>query len=272
VLRRTWAFFGLAFAISWLLWLPGVLRSNGFDNLPEIVGLPGMFAVFGPAIAAFILIGRESGRAGVGRLLRRAIDARFNKVWLLPTILVMPVIGLLTVGILVLLGEEWPDWTAPTAVIALGTTFYILFLGGGLEEFGWRGYALDRMQNGKNAVVASLVLGFFWGLWHLPLFFTEGTVQAKAAIPIWEFVLQQMVLAVLYTWLYNNTRGSLLIAILFHTAGNAAAALLPPTFETELGRWMNFILLLVAALIVVAVWGWQTLRRGHEVPQPSLSD
>jgi membrane protease YdiL (CAAX protease family) len=254
------------------LWLPQVLRSNGIGNLPEIVGLPGLFGAFGPAIAAFILVGRESGRAGVGRLLRRAIDTRFNKVWLLPTFLLVPAIGLITVGILAVLGEEWPDWSAPSLITALGTAIFILFLGGGLEEFGWRGYALDRMQNGKNAVLASLALGFFWGAWHLPLFFTEGTVQAEAAIPVWEFILQQMVLAVLYTWLYNNTGGSLLIAILFHTVGNTTAALLPPTFGTELGRWVNFILLMVTAVIVVAFWGWQRLNRSQGVPQPSLSD
>jgi hypothetical protein len=83
MLRRTWIFFVLTYAIAWLLWLPNVLRSNGFDSLPEIVGLPGMFAVFAPAIAAFILIGRESGRTGMGQLLKRAVDTRFNKLWLL---------------------------------------------------------------------------------------------------------------------------------------------------------------------------------------------
>ena len=124
-----------------------------------------------------------------------------------------------------------------------------------MEEFGWRGYALDRMQTGANAVIASLVLGFFWGLWHLPLFFMEGTVQAEAAIPIWEFILQQMVLAILYTWLYNNTRGTLLVAILFHTIGNTSAALLPAYFGTEIGRWVNFSLLLITVVVIVAVWG-----------------
>ena len=58
MLRKTWVFFALSYAISWLLWLPSVLRSNGLANLPEIVGLAGMFAVLGPTIAAFILVGR----------------------------------------------------------------------------------------------------------------------------------------------------------------------------------------------------------------------
>jgi membrane protease YdiL (CAAX protease family) len=270
MLRKTWVFFVLTFAISWLLWLPSVLRTNGYPNLPEIVGLAGMFAVLGPTIAAFILVGRESGRAGMGRLIRRAFATGFSMRWWLPTLLLMPIIGLLTAAILSLLGTEIPDWTAPTLVTALVTTITILFIGGGLEEFGWRGYALDRMQNGKNAVVASLVLGFFWGLWHLPLFFMEGTTQAEAAIPIWEFILQIMVLSVLFTWLYNNTGGSLLVAILFHTIGNTTGALLPPYFATEIGRWVYFGLLLITSIIIVLIWGHRSLNRDQTVPQPSI--
>lgn len=270
MLRKTWTFFVLTYLISWILWLPSVLRSNGLPNLPEIVGLPGMFAVLGPTIAAFVLIGLESGRAGMGRLFRRAFETGFSAWWWLPTLFLMPVIGLLTAGVLSLLGTEIPEWTAPTLVAALITAVTILFVGGGLEEFGWRGYALDRMQSGQNAVVASLVLGFFWGLWHLPLFFIDGTTQAEAAIPVWQFILQIMVLSVLFTWLYNNTRGSLLVAILFHTIGNTTSALLPPYFATEMRRWINFGLLLVTAMIVILIWGYRSLNHDQEIPRRSI--
>jgi hypothetical protein len=270
MLQNTWLFFVLTYAISWLLWLPSVLRSNGFDSLPEIVGLPGIFAVLGPAIAAFILIGREQGRDGIVQLLRRVLETGFSARWWLPTLLLMPLIGLLTFGALTLLGIESPEWAAPTLITALITALFILFLGGGLEEFGWRGYALDRMQTGQNAVVASLVLGFFWGMWHLPLFFIEGTTQEL--IPLWQFVLQIMVLSVLFTWLSNNTAGSLLVAILFHTIGNTTAALLPPYFAIETGRWVYFGILLITTLLVIAIWGWQTLNRGRTMPQTSLPE
>ena len=106
MLRRTWVFFGLTYLISWLLRLPGGLRSYGVESLPEIVGLLGLFAVLGPAIAAFILVGRESGRAGIGRLLRRAFDTNINKWGLLPALLLLPAIGLLTLGILAMMGQE----------------------------------------------------------------------------------------------------------------------------------------------------------------------
>ena len=149
----------------------------------------------------------------------------------------------------------------------LATTVTILFVGAGLEEFGWRGYALDRLQNGRNALTASLVLGLIWGRWHLPLFLIDGTVQQ--AIPAWQFILQQILLAVLYTGLYNDSSGSLLVAITFHTIGNASAALLPEFFATNQGRWTNFALLLVAVGVIGTVWGWKTRNRDQPVPRPS---
>ena len=79
-----------------------------------------------------------------------------------------------------------------------------------------------------------------------------------------------MVLSVLFTWLYNNTGGSLLVAILFHTIGNTTAALLPPYFASELGHWIYFGFLLVAAVVVILIWGHRTLNRNQQVPQPSL--
>jgi chromate transport protein ChrA len=94
-------------------------------------------------------------------------------------------------------------------------------------------------------------------MWHLPLVFIEGTTQA--AIPFYEFVLQTMLLAVLYTWLYNNTGGSVLVAALFHASANTAAAAVP-TWTTEFGRWSSFALLAVFVGWVLWRWGWRHLR------------
>jgi membrane protease YdiL (CAAX protease family) len=73
-------------------------------------------------------------------------------------------------------------------------------------------------------LVASLVLGFFWALWHLPYMFSEGS--ALATRPLGLFFLNTIGLSILYTWIFNNTRGSVLLAILFHASGNTTAALL----------------------------------------------
>ncbi len=256
--RQLVLFFGLTFAISWILWLPAVLKSNGFPELPEIVGLPGMFAPFGPAIAAFWLTWRQSGREGVANLFRRGWTLDFDKRWLVPTVFLMPLIALVTIAVFQLTGQaiEWEFGLSVGAV--LPTFLFIYFLNALPEEYGWRGYALGPLLNRHSALVASLLLGFIWGLWHLPLHFIEGSAQAT--IPVYQFIMQQMVLAIFYTWLFNNTRGAVSVAILFHTIANVAGAAVPYWTSPE-GRWTGFAVQVAFALVIVLVWGPQHLNK-----------
>src|SRR3712207_6537622 len=86
------------------------------------------------------------------------------------------------------------------------------------EELGWRGYALPRLLARRSALAASLILGLLWGLWHLPTFYVLGAPQH--GLPISAFLLLTMAYSVLFTWIYLHTRGSVLIATLFHSAIN----------------------------------------------------
>ena len=252
------AFFAITFGFSWLLWLLPLLRSNGIGELPEVVGLLGMFAPFGPGVAAFWLVGRRAGREGIRNLWRRGWRAEFDKHWLLPTLGLVPLVGLVTVAIVLAFGGDI-DWSVGVGPVMVVPVFVLIYLGNALpEEYGWRGFALDPLQERFSALGASLVLGLIWGLWHLPLVFIEGTTQA--AIPFHEFVLQTMVLAVLYTWLHNNTGGSVLVAALFHASANITGAAVP-TWTTTLGRWANFVVLLVVVAVVLWRWGPKRLAR-----------
>jgi uncharacterized protein len=95
----------------------------------------------------------------------------------------------------------------------------ILTLTDGLgEELAWRGFALPRLLTHHNALVASLILGVLWALWHLPLVWTEGATMYQQ--PIWLFLMDIMATSVLFTWVFLHTRGSVLIAMLFHGATN----------------------------------------------------
>ena len=267
-LRNLVFFFVLAFVLSWLLWLPQVLDSNGWVELPDWVGLFGMFAPFGPSIAALWLTGRQSGRAGIKRLLRRGWSLDFNRWWLVPMVLLMPATSLVTLALMGALGLP-VEWQYGQPWQAWGFVFVqVLLLNALAEEVGWRGYALGRLLGRSGALAASLILGALWGLWHLPLHLIEGTVQS--AIPVYEFVLQQMVLAVYYTWLYNHTRGSVLVAILFHALANVVGAAVP-TWATSEGRWVGFAVQLVFAIGIVAIWGPRHLSRsatGRFQPAP----
>jgi membrane protease YdiL (CAAX protease family) len=137
--------------------------------------------------------------------------------------------------------------------------FLLIFFTNALpEEYGWRGFALDPLQKRTTALGASLILGSIWAVWHFPLFFIEGTTQA--AIPMYQYFLQTIVLSIFYTWLYNNTGGSVLIAIIFHAVSNTSAAVVP-FWTIEVVRWVYFGILVIAAIVVLYFWGSQRLSK-----------
>lgn len=251
-------FFILTFLFSWILWLPQVLKFNFLPELPDIVGIPGMFAPFGPAIAAFWLTLKQDGKEGCKEFWLRGWRLNFKKVWLLPTLLLGPITALLTVAILILVDGSfsWEHSIPATMIIPI---FLLIYFTNALpEEYGWRGYALDPLQTRTNALGASLILGLIWSLWHLPLFFIAGTTQS--AIPMYQFFLQTIVLSILYTWLHNNTGSSILIAVIFHSISNASAAIIP-FWTTNTGRLINFGILILCAVVIISIWGSKRLSK-----------
>jgi len=254
--QNLWLYFLIAFAFSWLLWLPAVLSSNG---------QPTLFGAFGPFVAAFSLTYFNEGKDGVKKLLKRGFDYRFGKVWLIPLFLLFPAINGSALLLGILSEGATPDlfWLSNPLLIIF-YFIYIFFLAGGVtEEFGWRGYALDRFQARYNAVVSSVILGLIWGFWHLPMFFIKGSLQQSA--PIWGFLLQTILLAILFTWLHNNTNGSVLVAIIFHTMYNLTSVIMFPVLFKfgfySLPILYSFILGLIIVMVVIVIWGPKRLVR-----------
>jgi membrane protease YdiL (CAAX protease family) len=123
------------------------------------------------------------------------------------------------------------------------------------EEIGWRGYALDRLQTKWNALVSSLMVGLVWGLWHGPLFYMVGTSQHELAMPFVGFVGGVMAVSILFTWLHNNTHGSLWTAIFFHWVYTYfVQAVASGVTRGPLYNWVEYLPYWVVALIVVIIW------------------
>jgi membrane protease YdiL (CAAX protease family) len=134
------------------------------------------------------------------------------------------------------------------------------------EELGWRGYVLDRLQARWSALASSLVLGALWAAYHLPLFYMRDTFHAaQGAWSPWffSFMVQVVAAAVIFTWIFNNTRRSTLAAILFHLMLNVTAELLNVTGRTN---FYSTLLWVAAAIAVVAFWGAATLTRCGRAP------
>jgi membrane protease YdiL (CAAX protease family) len=262
--RNLGLFFLIAFVWSWLFLLPRVLTTAGWFVLPGWLSFfLGTIAAFGPFIAAFALTYWNEGQEGVNSLWRRGWQYRFQRKWLVPTLLLPPVVAVLTVLLVMLAGENI-DWELAPPVLTLFPVFMLIFFTSALpEEFGWRGYVLDRFQLRWNALVSSLILGAIWGLWQLPLHFVAGATQHT--VPIWQFVAQTIVLTIAYTWLYNNTGGSILVAMLFHAVNSFTAAVIP-YWTSEIGRWIHLAILLLVVGAIVLIWGPKTLAKK---PAPS---
>ncbi len=262
-------FFLIAFAWSWLFLLPRILATAGWFTLPGWLSFfLSAIAAFGPFVAAFALTYWKEGQVGISSLWRRGWEYRFQKKWLAPTLLLPPVVAVLTVLLVMLAGENI-DWKLAPPLLTLFPVFMLLFFTNAFpEEFGWRGYVLDRFQLRWSALVSSLILGAIWGLWQVPLHFVAGTTQHT--VPIWEFVAQTIVVAIAYTWLYNNTGGSILVAMLFHAVNSFTAAVIP-LWTSEIGRWIHLAILILVVGAIVLIWGSKTLVRKPKA-SASLAD
>ena len=176
------------------------------------------FSVFGPSFSALIITGITSGMAGVKSLLSGFLRWKVGFRWYLAAafLFLAPVVIAL---IYLALGNASPGpLPGETTASMLGTIIFTLFSGPLAEELGWRGFALPRLQEKYNALLSSLILGVIWTCWHIPLFFITGATQMSIPFPI--YLVLVLTLTLYVTWLYNNTRGSLIITVLGHFSYN----------------------------------------------------
>ena len=220
-------YFLIAYAGAWLVWMPLVLSEEGVGLLPfssSPVLAPALVSVgtfLGPTLSAFIMSGITEGRAGVRRLLRRIVLWRVGLRWYLFALIGIP--SIMVLGMLVL--PETLASIEPIDPLSLLTSylpfFLIILLFGPLgEEPGWRGFALPRLQRLNGPLVGTFILWPLWVFWHLPLFWSGHWIP-PSILNFIMFALAVLPSTVIVTWVFNNTKGSVLIAILMHAAYDA---------------------------------------------------
>src|ERR687890_945064 len=273
------SFFVLAYAGTWLSELPYVLSEYGVGLLPTrspvLLWTSPVSVFMGPFLAAFVMTGATEGREGVGRLLRRFVLWRVGFRWYLFAFVGIPVIAVLSVVVIPGVLGSFRGLGALAPLSVLGVFVYVLFLGGALgEEPGWRGFALPRLQSLHGPLVGTLILGPLWALWHLPLFLTPWNTLTTLNVVV--FVLATTCLAIIYTWVFNNTKGSLLIAILLHWSFDLStlpvASLFPAPIFDEYGLLVILPGFGALALVLVALTrgrlGYQHYQEEEE-PHPA---
>jgi membrane protease YdiL (CAAX protease family) len=260
---NVWWFFAIALAFTWLFQLPLVLDSRGIVHSPPSLSRVGLYiSQLGPFVAAFLLTYLSDGRGGVTGLLKRGWSTGFGRIWWIPTLLLLPAMEGLAISLAALLGgEALPELAILARPASYARSFLFLLYLAALEEYGWRGYALDRLQQKWNALSSSLILAAFWGPWHLPQWFMGGAYRSD--VPFFGFWYGIVMEAILLTWLYNNTRTSLLPVILVHALMNAQVF---PTWENPTSAWIFVLIWTLVTIAVVVVWGPRELVRRRTTP------
>lgn len=256
--RPVVTFYILAYGLSWLAWSPLLFSDLGRSTM----GVPLIIAGgFGPMLAA-ALATRLSGasvRAWVAQILRWRVGIG----WYLAALLLPAFLTLAASGVGLLLGGEMDTSTAPPLYGYLIGVLFVFLLGGGQEEPGWRGFALPRLQARYGALGASLIIGVLWVFWHLPLFAVP--VSSQAGLPFGMYFLGTLGVSIIFTWLYNNTGGSVLLPMLLHGAANTAAGWYliggAEGLQTTLGYGSYTLVVWILALILIAVYGPARLSR-----------
>ena len=180
--RFPYRFFVVTFVWSWLIWLPLALAGAsiipiGKDLLGALTVPSVALGAFGPAVGAFYCLRTLRGKGAVRQYLRGLLDLRFGWWgWLAP-----PLVLGGTTWLAWILPELWGEprlpMLLPSVWVFLPFLLLMVFLGGGQEELGWRGYILDPLEERLGPWLGNVVLGTVWAVWHVPLFFIQGTTQ-----------------------------------------------------------------------------------------------
>ncbi len=255
-------FFLLTFVVTWAVWVP---RAAGVE-----VGVLGQLWTWIPAIAAILAAALTGGRRAIRQLLAALVRWRVGWWWYALVIAAPAVFAAVVAGVYALLGGSWAVGfpAATTGLASLAVYLVVLTLTDGVgEELGWRGFALPRLLQRYSALVASVVLGVLWGLWHLPLIYTEG--KALFGHPVWLLLADIVAKSILFTWVFLRTRASVLIAALLHATTNLFVV--SPTVASAGGDLLLPALAIAAkwllVVVIVLVSGPALIRAGKGQPE-----
>lgn len=259
-------YFIFAYTGTWIVISPLVLSSIGLFAIPDAPGLILFIlsSLSGPALAAFWVTGILEGKPGMKHLLRRTFQVRASWQWYLVALFSFLGIWLVTYSVLYEGAPLANLFSNPSLLLSIFLPNVImgLLIPSIGEEPGWRGFALPRLQANYGPVLGTVILGMLHGVWHLPAFFTPllGPVTAGGFIA---FVLTAIAGSFIYTWVFNNTRNSVWIAMVLHASSNAASQLmgeiipkdvpLPAWLQVLESGWLNVIIFGLAALILIGL-------------------
>lgn len=253
-------FFLVTFMFSWVLWTPLVLGSLNIIPVSEKLLSAARFPVimlgaFGPLAGALYDLRHHEGKGRGRKYLQSFLDFRSGwKGYLIP-ILIFSGSTFVAWFIPELFGEKRLPMLLPSIWVFIPCLLFMIFLGGGQEEFGWRGYALPLLENRYGIWSANIILGGIWALWHIPTWFITGTTQSH--MNFGGFVLLMTGYSFIFSWIRKISGNRPFSGLYAHGLANAFIPVMP-TFNMQDGvtqprYWIWVTLTLMIGVVITAL-------------------
>ena len=272
-------YFFITYSISYALLIPSVL--SAWNILKGDFTLTFTLYNFAPAMAAIIMVTAVEGKAGLVQMGNRLRQWRAGLWWYLFILVGVPT--LLMLGIIIQPGVFASFQGLKPALLVSYVLYFVvvLFVGGPLgEEIGWRGFALPRMQPRYGPLLGTVLLSIPWVFWHFPQFWMPtmgggpGTGLTPFLVNLPLFFIMVMATAIIVTWVFNHTRGSIFTCVLLHTSIDVPQDVLIPLFLAVSYTTMflgGVIAFGVTALLIVILTrgrlGYQPIQNKQEIPK-----
>lgn len=226
-------FIALASLLSWsimfIVWnkITHDFQFRNIKAIEELFASTPMIYGFGPFISAIVATLLFRGKSDLKALFRKVIEWRVSYKWYLIALFLPSLLHWLGLSIWSYFSGTsivWPDAGAYLSswfqIMIVATLYYIS------EELGWRGFLQPRFLSFKNVLKSTLIFGLIWSVWHYPIWITSTWLSSGswgiAIIMVLSNTLFAMSLTFFITWIFKNTNGSILLAMIFHGAGQAS--------------------------------------------------
>jgi membrane protease YdiL (CAAX protease family) len=253
-------FFLVTFIFSWVLWTPLVLGSLNIIPVPEKLLSAARYPVimlgaFGPLAGALIDLRRREGKGSAKKYLQSFLNFRLGlKAYILP-ILIFGGSTFIAWFFPELFGAKRLSMLLPSIWVFIPCLVFMIFIGGGQEEFGWRGYALPVLENKFGIWYANIILGVIWAFWHIPTWFITGTTQSH--MNFGGFILLMTGYSFIFSWIRKISGNRPFSGLYAHGLANAIVPLMP-TFNMQDSMnqpryWIWVTLTLLIGVIITAL-------------------
>jgi|SRR5688572_10048481 len=253
-------FFLMTFIWSWILWTPLVLGSLNIipvaDNLISILTFPLIFlGAFGPLVGALFVVHQEKGKGSLRKYLQSFLDFNLGwKAYIIP-IIIFGGSTFIAWFFPELIGENRLSMLLPAVWIIIPFSLFMIFLGGGQEEFGWRGYALPILENKFGIWFANIILGIIWAFWHIPTWFIKGTSQTY--MNFGGFILLMVGYSFILSWIRKISGNRPFSGLYAHGLANSFISIMPTlTMQKDVPQtrfWIWVTLTFVIGILITVL-------------------